>query len=86
MPARLLAATAAVEDDLPLSGIGHASYLVSDLAKADAFYRDTLGFERAFELKNAEGQINLVASRAAAQSRRVSGMRMRTTLTEKQRR
>ena len=46
--------------DLPLSGIGHAAYLVSDLAKSDAFYRDVLGFERAFELKNAAGEVNLV--------------------------
>lgn len=46
--------------DLPLSGIGHAAYLVSDLAKADAFYRDVLGFERALELKNPAGQINMV--------------------------
>lgn len=56
----LLATSLPAADALPISGIGHAAYLVSDLAKADAFYRDTLGFPRAFELKNDAGEINLV--------------------------
>ncbi|HEV2687861.1 MAG TPA: VOC family protein [Bryobacteraceae bacterium] len=36
-------------------GVAHMAYYVSDLGKARAYYRDFLGFEEAFCLKNADG-------------------------------
>jgi len=39
----------------PITGAAHMAYYVTDLAKARAYYKDFLGFEEAFTLKNPDG-------------------------------
>lgn len=39
-------------EELPITGIAHAGYRVSDLAKAKAYYTGVLGYEEAFTLNN----------------------------------
>lgn len=39
-------------EELPISGLAHAGYRVSDLAKAKSFYTGVLGYEMAFTLNN----------------------------------
>ena len=36
-------------------GVAHAAFYVSDLAQARTFYKDLLGFEEVFSLKNDDG-------------------------------
>ncbi|HYZ84853.1 MAG TPA: VOC family protein [Bryobacteraceae bacterium] len=43
------------QSTLPITGISHVAFRVSDLEKAKAFYTGVLGYEEAFHLKNAEG-------------------------------
>ena len=37
-----------------MKGIAHAAFNVSDMERALRFYRETFGFEKAFELKHPE--------------------------------
>lgn len=46
--------------DLPILGLAQVSVMVSDLAKARAFYGDVLGFAEAFTLKDRAGTIRSV--------------------------
>lgn len=39
----------------PILGLAHAAYVVSDMEASLAFYRDALGFEKAFELADSRG-------------------------------
>ena len=45
--------------ELPLTGIAHVGFAVSDLEKARAFYTGVLGYEQAFEIKKPDGQIEM---------------------------
>ena len=55
----LLLAAVSAGQDLPITGLAHAGFLVSDLDKARQFYRGILGYEEAFDLKNEQGQLLL---------------------------
>lgn len=46
--------------DLPLTGISHVNFRVSDLEKARGFYTGVLGFEEAFNTPNRNGGIGTV--------------------------
>ena len=48
---------AVVTSDLPILGIAQVTNKVSDLGKARAYYGGVLGFEEAFDLKDAAGKI-----------------------------
>jgi len=39
----------------PISGAAQMAYYVTDLARARAYYKNFLGFEEAFTLKNPDG-------------------------------
>ena len=39
-----------------IKGLAHLCFVVKDLAGAEAFYRDVLGFETAFDFVNDEGR------------------------------
>ncbi|MBI3695492.1 MAG: VOC family protein [Acidobacteria bacterium] len=45
--------------ELPISGIAHIGFAVSDLEKARSFYTGVLGFEQAFEIKKPDGKIEM---------------------------
>jgi len=45
--------------DLPVRGISHAGFRVADLEKTRAFYSSVLGFQQAFEQKDASGRTTL---------------------------
>ena len=45
--------------ELPLTGIAHIGFAVSDLEKARGFYTGVLGFEQAFEIKKLDGSIEM---------------------------
>lgn len=55
----LLAGLAAAQD-LPISGIAHAAFLVSDIEKAAQFYTGLLGYQEAFRLKDDQGNLRYV--------------------------
>ena len=42
-----------------LSGVAHMAVFVCDVEKARAFYRDLLGFEEPYDLKNADGSLSM---------------------------
>src|SRR5579863_1824618 len=46
-------------DTLPIGGISHVGFRVADLEKTRAFYTGVLGFQQAFEQKDAAGKTNL---------------------------
>jgi catechol 2,3-dioxygenase-like lactoylglutathione lyase family enzyme len=48
LPTLLLLATACGAQDLPLTGISHVNFRVSDLEKAREFYTGQLGYQQAF--------------------------------------
>ena len=37
-----------------IKGIGHAAFIVKDMDKTVAFYEETLGFKRAFDIPRPE--------------------------------
>lgn len=43
----------------PITGVAHAAYFVSDMDKARVFYKDFLGYEEPFSLKNQDGTLAL---------------------------
>jgi lactoylglutathione lyase len=43
--------------DLPIHGIAGVTFKTSDMAKARAYYNGVLGFDEAFDLKDASGQV-----------------------------
>src|ERR1700679_2035065 len=45
--------------DLPITGISHVGVRVADLEKTRAFYTGILGFQQAFEQKDASGKTTL---------------------------
>lgn len=45
--------------ELPLTGIAHIGFAVSDLEKARSFYTGVLGFEQAFDIKKADGAVEM---------------------------
>jgi catechol 2,3-dioxygenase-like lactoylglutathione lyase family enzyme len=42
-----------------LLGVAHMAVFVSDIEKSRSFYRDLLGFQEPFDLKNADGSLSL---------------------------
>ena len=44
-------------EDLPILGLAHVGFRVSDLEKARAFYHGILGYEEAFDLKESAGNV-----------------------------
>jgi catechol 2,3-dioxygenase-like lactoylglutathione lyase family enzyme len=48
---------AAFGEDLPLLGLAHVGFRVSDLEKARAFYHGILGYDEAFDLKAPDGHV-----------------------------
>ena len=46
-------------ENLPISGISHAGFRVADLEKTRAFYTGVLGFQQAFDQKDASGKTTL---------------------------
>lgn len=54
-----LLAAASAGQDLPITGLAHAGFLVSDLDKARQFYRGILGCEEAFSLKDDQRRLLL---------------------------
>lgn len=58
----LLASTALLAQDTPrpkILGLAHISLYAHDFEKSKAFYRDFLGFEEPYSLKNADGSTNM---------------------------
>lgn len=54
-----LAAGVGFAAELPITGIAHVGFAVSDLEKARAFYTGVLGFDQAFEIKKPDGRIEM---------------------------
>jgi catechol 2,3-dioxygenase-like lactoylglutathione lyase family enzyme len=55
-----LAAAGAVQPGRPrLSGVAHMAIYVSDIEKARGFYRDLLGFQEPYDLKNSDGSLSM---------------------------
>jgi lactoylglutathione lyase len=54
-----LAGGVAGAQELPLLGLAHVGFRVSDLDKAREFYQKVLGYEEAFDLKAPDGHIAL---------------------------
>jgi lactoylglutathione lyase len=42
-----------------ITGVAHAAFFVSDIGKARTFYRDLLGYQEPFDLKNNDGSLSL---------------------------
>jgi catechol 2,3-dioxygenase-like lactoylglutathione lyase family enzyme len=42
-----------------ITGVAHAAFFVKDVDKARVFYKDLLGYEEPFSLKNADGSLSL---------------------------
>jgi lactoylglutathione lyase len=55
----LILSAAAFAEDLPLLGLAHVGFRVSDLEKARAFYHGVLGYDEAFDLKAPDGHLAL---------------------------
>ena len=55
----LCTAASVFAQDLPISGLSHVGFRVGSLAQADQFYSGVLGYERAFDLKNKNGEVAL---------------------------
>ncbi len=55
----VLAVVSAGAAGLPLTGIAHIGFAVSDLEKARGFYTGVLGYEQAFEIKRPDGSIEM---------------------------
>jgi len=49
----------AAQERPKILGVGHMAIFVSDVEKARGFYRDWLGFQEPFDLKNADGSLSL---------------------------
>lgn len=54
------ASAAVSSNDLPIVGIAHVTFKVSNLAKARAYYQGVLGMPEAFELKDSSGKTTSV--------------------------
>lgn len=55
-----LAAFGAIEPKRPrISGVAHMAIYVSDIEKTRGFYRDLLGFQEPYDLKNADGSLSM---------------------------
>ena len=55
----LACAAGAPSEELPISGLAHVGFRVSDLGRARAFYTGVLGYQEAFDLKDEKGEIAL---------------------------
>jgi lactoylglutathione lyase len=49
----------AFAEDLPLLGLAHVGFRVTDLEKARAFYHGVLGYDEAFDLNGPKGNVTL---------------------------
>ena len=45
--------------ELPITGIAHVGFAVTGLEKARSYYTGVLGFEQAFEIKDAAGRVEM---------------------------
>jgi lactoylglutathione lyase len=52
-------ATAQAPNRPRITGVAHVAYYVHDIEKARAFYKDFLGYEEPFDLKNSDGSLAL---------------------------
>lgn len=52
-----LIGVAAFAEELPLLGLAHVGFRVSDLEKARGFYHGVLGYDEAFDLKAPDGHV-----------------------------
>lgn len=43
----------------PITGLAHVAFFTSDIAKARIFYKELLGYEEPFDLKNPDGSLAL---------------------------
>jgi lactoylglutathione lyase len=48
----------ACAEDLPIAGLAHIGVKTTDLEKARSFYTGVLGYEQAFEMKDASGAVS----------------------------
>lgn len=55
----LAAFTLAAQKRPKILGVGHMAIFVSDVEKARGFYRDWLGFQEPYDLKNNDGSLSL---------------------------
>ena len=55
----LLFGGALIAGEMPIGGISHVGFRVADLEKTRSFYSNVLGFQQAFEQKNAAGVVDL---------------------------
>jgi catechol 2,3-dioxygenase-like lactoylglutathione lyase family enzyme len=55
----LLACGTSFAADLPIKGISHVGFRIADLEKTRAFYTGILGFQQAFDQKDASGKTTL---------------------------
>ena len=55
----LFALGLAAAEELPITGIAHVGFRVSDLEKARSFYTGILGYQEAFALKDDSGKISM---------------------------
>lgn len=46
-------------EDLPLLGLAHVGFRVSDIEKARAFYHGILGYDEAFDMKDPDGHVTI---------------------------
>ena len=53
------AAICAAQERPKITGVAHIALFVKDVDKARAFYKDLLGYEEPFSLKNADGSLSL---------------------------
>ncbi len=53
----LLLPALCLAEDLPIEGLAHVGFRVSDLAKARAFYTGVLGYQEAAQLNDDKGQV-----------------------------
>jgi catechol 2,3-dioxygenase-like lactoylglutathione lyase family enzyme len=57
----LLAAASLCAQDLPITGISHVNFRVSDLEAARAFYTGVLGYPEAFAMKKMDGSLSNIS-------------------------
>jgi catechol-2,3-dioxygenase len=46
-------------ENLPIGGISHVGFRVADVEKTRTFYTGVLGFQQAFDQKDAAGKVTL---------------------------
>jgi catechol 2,3-dioxygenase-like lactoylglutathione lyase family enzyme len=55
----LVASSLLAAEELPITGLAHVAFKVTDLAQARGFYTGTLGYQEAFQFKDAKGAVTM---------------------------